>query len=355
MFLPRRLYGYSTFFQERTTVYLFMKISILMPVFNTADFLSDCLESVINQTEKDWELIAVDDFSSDESYHILKAYQLKDARIQVLQNTEKGIAPALKMAFEHSSGQLITRMDSDDKMKPDKLACLKAALLQHGRGTIATGQVEYFRAEGIGEGYRKYAVWINSLIENGHCFDEIYKECTVPSPCWMSFKDDLKKCEAFTHTIYPEDYDLLFRWRAAGFRILPEKKVLHEWRDWSERTSRTNSLYKDNAYLALKLNWFLQTDHEPSRPLVIWGAGKKGKRIARILNELKVSFGWVTNNQSKIGHAIRGIELRDFNILPNLKNPQVIIAVASPHDQKEIRSYLAEIHLKRIEHFYFFC
>ena len=332
-----------------------MKISILLPVFNTAIYLEECLESILLQDEKDWELIAIDDFSTDYSRSILNKYRDQDVRIKVFSNNKKGIAPALKLAFENSTGQLITRMDSDDIMLPNKLSELKSNLLNHGVGHVATGQVEYFSENGVGEGYRKYADWLNQLIATGINFSEIYKECTVPSPCWMSYKNDLIPGSAFQEEIYPEDYDLIFRWRQNGIKIIPSTNVLHKWRDRPDRTSRTDKRYLDNSYLKLKLDWFLKTDYEPSRPLVIWGAGKKGKRIAKMLNEQNISFGWVTNNEEKTGHTILGVELRHFNILQKLKNPQIIIVVAAPDDKLDIRKYLAEINLKAMEHFYFFC
>ena len=332
-----------------------MKISILMPVFNTEKYLPDCLDSILNQTEKNWELWAVDDFSTDNSFAILGKYHKKDGRINIIKNRRKGIAPALQLAFEKSTGALVTRMDSDDIMLPEKLFYLKNKLMKTGPGEIATGQVEYFSKDGIGEGYRRYAKWLNRLTAAGNNFSEIYKECVVPSPCWMCHRSDLIKCSAFQDEIYPEDYDLVFRWREAGFKIIPSDEILHQWRDYPGRTSRTDKNYADNSYLQLKLNWFLKSDFINTRPLAIWGAGKKGKRLARLLNEKKIAFGWVTNNQDKIGHEIRGIELRKFNILEKLKNPQIIVAVAAPDGQEEIKNYFQENNLKPREHYYFFC
>ena len=276
-----------------------MNISILLPVYNTAKYLEKCLDSILMQTEENWELMTVDDFSTDNSFNILNNYSKNDSRIKVFKNNKKGIAPALKLAFEKSEGELITRMDSDDIMLPNKLLELKNNLLKRGEGYIATGQVEYFSENGVGDGYQKYADWLNGLTVAGDNFSEIYKECVVPSPCWMCFKNDLIKCRAFQDEIYPEDYDLVFRWREAGFKMIPSEKILHRWRDRPDRTSRTDKKYLDNSYLQLKLNWFVKTDYDQVRPLVLWGAGKKGKRIARMLNEKNISFGWVTNNTEK--------------------------------------------------------
>ena len=96
-------------------------ISILMPVKNAALFLRECLDSIVNQEESNFELIAVDDHSTDSSLKILEEYQKKDPRIQVYKNKEHGIIAALRLAYKKSSGILITRMDSDDIMSLHKL------------------------------------------------------------------------------------------------------------------------------------------------------------------------------------------------------------------------------------------
>ena len=95
-----------------------------MPVRNASKYLDECLQSIINQTEEKWELLAVDDHSSDESLDLLKTYAAKDHRVKVYKNNGKGIIPALRLAFENSLGNLITRMDADDIMLPQKLELL---------------------------------------------------------------------------------------------------------------------------------------------------------------------------------------------------------------------------------------
>lgn len=332
-----------------------MKISILMPVFNTEKYLTECIESILAQTEKDWELLVVNDFSTDQSFELLKRFEGSDERIRVFQNKEKGIIPALRVAFENSEGELITRMDSDDVMYPQKLACLKRPLVKMGAGNLAVGGVEYFSEEGVGEGFRKYEEWLNGMTEQGKNFDDIYKECSIPSPSWMIHRDDLIRAGAFEPNVYPEDYDLVFRFREIGLKIIPSQKVVHRWRDRPERASRTDANYRDFTFIQLKARWFVKSDYNFERPLVLWGAGKKGKRIARILNEEGISFGWVTNNPEKIGKEIRGVELREIDILKRLNNPQIIIAVASPTDQIEIENELRDLGMRKNEHYFFFC
>ncbi|MCW9041214.1 MAG: glycosyltransferase, partial [Flavobacteriales bacterium] len=79
-------------------------ISIIMPVKNTSLYLSECLNSIINQTEKNWELIAVNDHSTDNSKEILASFANQDNRIKVWDNTGNGIIDALQLAYSKSSG-----------------------------------------------------------------------------------------------------------------------------------------------------------------------------------------------------------------------------------------------------------
>lgn len=332
-----------------------MTISILLPVFNTAPYLRECLDSILAQTEEDWELLAVDDFSTDESPQILQEYTRRDSRIRFFTNEKKGIVPALRLAYHQSTGPLVTRMDSDDRMLSQKLAFMKKLLVKHGEGHIATGLVKYFSADGVGEGYRRYAAWLNRLALEGRHFDEIYRECTIPSPCWMAWRSDLERCGAFTEDIVPEDYDLAFRFREAGFKIVTHSEVLHEWRDRPDRTSRTDEQYLDNSYLDLKTDWFLRSDYDTGRPLVLWGAGRKGKRLAGLLGERDVPFRWVCDNAGKWGHRIGGVEMESFEILAEMPDAQIIIAVAAPDGQREILDFLKKNGFEVGRGYFFFC
>ena len=85
-----------------------LKVSILMPVKNTENYLEECLNSILIQNEQNWELIVVDDFSTDKSWQILNDFAKKDARIKVFKNKNSGIIGALQLALMKSSGEMIT-------------------------------------------------------------------------------------------------------------------------------------------------------------------------------------------------------------------------------------------------------
>ena len=330
-------------------------ISILLPVYNAAKFLSACLQSIQNQTETNWELIAIDDHSTDESFKILTDFQQKNPiQIQVLKNVGKGIIPALKLAYEKSQGEFVTRMDADDLMEKTKLETLKELLLENGKGYVSTGLVKYFSETQLGEGYQKYEMWLNALSLKNKNYEDLYKECVIPSPAWMCHREDLEKCGAFSVQQYPEDYDLCFRFYKNNLKVVAVKKVIHHWRDYSNRTSRTDPNYANQHYFDLKLPYFLELDFDKTRPLVIWGAGKKGKQLAKKLVEQNVNFHWVSNNVKKIGHVIYGQTLENFVITKELENPQIIVVVASPEGQIEILDFFKKQNWRKGKEYFFF-
>ena len=331
------------------------KVSIIIPFKNTAHFLPECLDSIVNQTYIDWEVLAVNDHSTDTSLELLSSYSQRDKRIKVFQNNGNGIIPALQTAFAQSSGGFVTRMDSDDIMEPNRLEVMVNSLIEYGKEHVAVGKVKYFSNRGISNGYQRYEEWLNQLTSTGNNFEEIYKECVIPSPCWMVYRSDFEQSEGFEPKRYPEDYDLTFRFYEHGFKIIPCDQVLHLWRDYDTRTSRTHEHYAQNYFLDIKLHYFLKLDYDKNRPLVVWGAGFKGKKIAKGLKKQGLDFIWLCDNPKKIGKKIYGKELVHFDELQNLINPQSIITVANEDAQKEIRRYFTELNQNPMQDYFFFC
>ncbi|WP_299111398.1 glycosyltransferase family 2 protein [uncultured Winogradskyella sp.] len=330
-------------------------VSILVPFKNTEAFIAECINSILDQTYYNWEAIFIDDNSDDNSYTIVENYSKTDTRIKVYKNKQSGIIEALKTAYKHSSGSYITRMDSDDLMTPIRLETMVNSLEKHGKKHLAVGQVKYFRADGLSDGFARYESWLNSLTIQGRNYSEIYKECVIPSPCWMLHRSDFEACNGFNSEIYPEDYELAFRFYKANFTCIPCDKVLLHWRDYSTRTSRTHEHYAENSFLDLKVKYFIELNYDASRPLAIWGAGHKGKTLAKILIKKNIPFYWICDNPKKIGKHIYDQELFNFNYLAELKNPQSIVTVANTKAQEEITSYFEIQNMKSMLDYFFFC
>lgn len=98
------------------------KVSILMPCYNSSDYVSKTIESILSQSYGNFELICIDDSSTDDTYNILKKYAKKDSRIKVQKNKyKKGISGALNTGLDLARGEYITRQDSDDISLTDRI------------------------------------------------------------------------------------------------------------------------------------------------------------------------------------------------------------------------------------------
>ncbi len=93
-------------------------LSVIIPVYNVEDYLNECLDSVINQTLEDIEIICIDDGSTDNSPNILKEYQKKDSRIKIITKENGGQATARNLGIKEAQGEYIAFVDSDDFIEP---------------------------------------------------------------------------------------------------------------------------------------------------------------------------------------------------------------------------------------------
>lgn len=91
-----------------------MTLSIIVPFYNTEQYIIRCIDSILSQTFSDWELILIDDGSTDESYKLCIDYASKDPRIKVLTQSNSGQGAARNNGLKHSKGEFVTFIDSDD-------------------------------------------------------------------------------------------------------------------------------------------------------------------------------------------------------------------------------------------------
>ena len=199
-------------------------------------------------------------------------------------------------------------------------------------GTVIAGGTEHFVDEGeVGNGFRRYERWLNDVARRGAHYEEIYQECVIPSHSWLIHRSDLDAVGAFDPEVYPEDYDLCFRFYRKKLRVVGLDKVLHYWRDRSDRISRTWECYQDNRYFDLKLRYFYELDRDRSRPLVLWGAGRNGKDLAKQMLAYEDTFHWVCDNPRKIGRDVYGMCGWNITIqFLSWRIPQIIVIVTAP-------------------------
>lgn len=107
------------------------EVSIIVPVYNTDAFLRRCLDSIVNQTFDDIEIVVVNDGSTDNSAEIIAEYAARDSRIKVITQDNQGLGAARNAGIRAASGTYLTCIDSDDVAKPQMVELLYATLLEN--------------------------------------------------------------------------------------------------------------------------------------------------------------------------------------------------------------------------------
>lgn len=115
---------------------MFPTVSIIVPVYNAQNTLPRCIDSVLKQTYRDFELLLVDDGSKDDSGAICDAYAAKDGRITVFHIENSGVSTARNTALDHARGEYLQFLDSDDWITPDAAQRLVHAAQEHSTDMV---------------------------------------------------------------------------------------------------------------------------------------------------------------------------------------------------------------------------
>ena len=239
-----------------------LKISVVMPVYNSSLYLHESIESVLNQTFEDFEFIIVDDGSTDNSLDIVKKYQ--DKRIN-LQTLEHDYIVSLNHGMRLAKGKYIVRMDSDDKMLPDRLQ--KQFDFMEANPEIAVSGCWF---QTFGQETNIYqletthdAIVCSLLSGNPMCHPSIIMRTDVLSFLFYEKGKDIYD-RAF---VYAEDYKLWYDIIRAGyiFANVPEVLLLYRCSDKQISRKECDSSFKSAlkvrmAYLKDVCIWILLKD-----------------------------------------------------------------------------------------------
>lgn len=143
-------------------------------------------------------------------------------------------------------------MDADDVMPPQRLEKMVSAMNSATEKTVVTGKVEFISDFEPGIGTRFYEDWLNMRMDLGDHWDWIWRECVIPSPCWMAVKKEIDALNLFGDLQYPEDYHLAFKWYEHGFTVRSIPEVLHYWRQHGGRYSRNSDNYSAEKFAEMK-------------------------------------------------------------------------------------------------------
>lgn len=275
-------------------------VSILLPYKNAEPFFIECLESISVQTFTNWECLLINDHSSDNSEIIAKEFAQKDTRFKLFNAPKNGLIEANKFGIEIASGKYLTRMDADDIMAPNKLEVLFTILQNNGAGTVATSKVAFFPKELCGVGTVFYENWLNERCVLQDHAQNIWRECTIPSPNWMMLKTDLQAIGGFENYQYPEDYEMAFQCVLIKYKIIASTDILHHWRQHDNRHSKNSADYSAENFMLLKWKYYqINYNIINETTLLILGNGKKSKILQKLIAATKHTCKvWNPKNQT---------------------------------------------------------
>lgn len=211
-------------------------ISILMPTYNVAPFVEEAVISILHQTYHKFELIIVDDCSTDGTYEILSKLAESDRRIILEKNdVNSKICITLNKAWQLAKGEYIGRMDGDDISAPERLALLKKHLDDNPDIDLVGSQIISIDEEGNVLSRKKY-LRTPFFIKKGNAF----------APCvshvWLSKRKVYESLGGYRNIPYAEDYDFLLRGEQHCFRYANIEEYVYQVRNRYGNTGSTNGL-----------------------------------------------------------------------------------------------------------------
>jgi len=321
-------------------------VSVLLPCRDAGAYLPQAALSLQLQTFRNFEVIALDDGSEDDTSGILARWAERDERVRVVELPRVGLVEALRRGTELCRGDLIARFDADDVAHPRRLAEQVAFLSRRADVDAVGARVRYFPRERVGWGARRYQAWLNGLSEPEELSRDIFVECPIAHPTLTIRRAALLAVGAYRSVDWPEDYDLLLRLHGRGARLANVPAVLHFWRERDERASRRHPRYSPEAFRRCKLSYLLESDLAGRDGVAIWGAGTVGKAFARELRRRghRVS-AFYDIDPRKIGQEIHGAPVHDARRIGATLDAFLLVAVGAAGARQLIRGELKSLGL----------
>ncbi len=325
-------------------------VSILLPCYNASSTLEETLSCLAAQSYPNFEVICVDDGSTDDTAAILDAWQGQDSRFVVLKKDHEGIVEAANLGLEFCRAPIIVRMDADDRCHPDRVSLQRDYLLDHPEVAVVSSLVKGFPEDQIGEGFNLYYQWLNSLISHEDISRQIFVESPIANPSAAYRKSWVRDLGGYQDHGWPEDYDLWLRLYLAGARFEKIPQVLLEWREHPDRLTHLDSRYSVENFLRAKAHYLAKGPTRDRDGVFVWGAGMTGRRLSKhLVREGLPLVAFVDVDPKKIGSTRRskpiiGVgELLDW--WGKFENPILLTAVRARKAGPLIRASLKELNL----------
>lgn len=242
-----------------------MQVSVVIPTFNRAAFIADALQSVLTQTFQDFEIIVVDDGSTDDTAQIVQS--IGDARVRYVSQKNRGVSAALNTGWRAARGEYIARLDSDDVWLPTLLQELVAVLDADAALGVAYARAQGMKAQGVplpqllGARERFAGDTLTSLV---------YGDFICPMAV-MIRRAALEQVGGYDESLFAnEDWDVWMR-IAQSYGIAYVPRVLARYRFHAQNLTRSDSARMERVMRdrVRVLDKFFAQPHVPASALAI--------------------------------------------------------------------------------------
>ena len=312
-------------------------ISVIMPVHNGGKYLRSAVTSILQQSHRDFELIIVDDHSTDNA---ISELQVHDERVKLLSANKGGVVPAMNHGTAQAKGNYIARMDADDEALPQRLALQLDYLEKNPDVGIVGSEVEIFSDDQLGGGFQVYQDWLNSVCTPEQIQRELYVESPLPNPTVMFRREVYQQLDGYHDSSWAEDYDCWLRANAMNIKMAKPDGILLRWRDHGQRLTRSDERYSLDNFMQAKAHYLAQSLLD-NRDVIIWGTGPTGVQFYDLLRQQNINVsGFIDVHPRRIGGEKRGLPVWSMEKIDRLKDEIIISAVGSRGARQEIRDEL---------------
>ncbi len=281
-------------------------VSIIIPFHNMAPWIPETIESVLEQTFKDFQCILVDDGSTDASVGIIQTYN--DPRLQLIQQSHKGVSAARNTGLEHAKGQYIAFLDSDDLWAPKFLEHMLAAFEVSPNSSLAWCDTTMF----IDQTNTKKYLTLGNIHRTGNLWWDNLQHMSFTIGAFLTKIDAIKKIGLFdTNLIFREDSDFILRLLAYTEAHHATAPAIHISEALTFYRIRKNTAIKQKVF-TLHDEWNFMKKHleHPNIPSQI---RKKGySNLAFKLAVLAVSN--TKDFQTAFSWYLKAVKLDPFNL-----------------------------------------
>lgn len=318
-------------------------ISVVLPFRDAAPTLAETLSSIAAQTHRNFELLAVDDHSADESATVARAFARQDPRVRLVETRGRGLVDALNTGVAEARGPWIARMDADDICHAERFARQLQLVESDGLDVVGCA-VSPYPGDDVTDGMAHYLDWVNGLVEHEQIAREMWVESPMVHPTVTLRTDVLRDVGGYRDGDFPEDYDLWLRLLLAGARFGKVDDALFHWRDQPTRLTRVDSRYSTDAFRRLKVE-HLAASLLSAGKCQIWGAGPDGKRWLPALEAKGVEVErFFDIDTRKIGGRVRSrVPVVSFRELDAHRGVPLLAAVGVKGARALIRAELSRL------------